>query len=135
MFLKVKGFAFGEALTFYSRSRLSGGSPLPSPSSLLCIYNPHRSRTARKAGCDRWLVRRRIPALCTTHQPIYLPTSTSFPHPLRSPLILITPSCAALYILQALKRLFNIRRGAHALYTSNSFVSFVMLQRDPSNPI
>lgn len=44
------------------------------------VYIIRIGRVARKAGCDRWLVRRRIPRthlMHTTHQPIYLPMNTS----------------------------------------------------------
>lgn len=131
MFLKVKGFAFRGAFTFYSRSRFYV-APLVS-----YVYIIRIGRVARKAGCDRWLVKRRIPRthlMHTTHQPIYLPMNTSSLTP-SFPLALITPlvrSPQTTNMLQALKRLFNICRGARSIYVESVHKSRYV--RTPGNP-
>lgn len=122
MFLKVKGFAFGGALTFYS---LSAPRSLPPLVSLLSyVYIIHIGPVARKAECDRWLVRRRVPRAHLVHPPTHLPTyerKSPSVLPLRVPLTLIIPgrsfarSPQTTNMLQALKRLFNICRGVRCI--------------------
>lgn len=117
MLLKVKGFAFGfGTLTFYSRFRSSMLPLVP------YVYIIRIGRVARKAGCDRWLVRRRVPRIYLMHNPpTYLPTyEHKFPYPFRIPLITpVVRSPQTTNMLQALKRLFNICRGARSIYVES----------------
>jgi len=71
----------------------------------------------------------------TTRQ-TYLPTyEHKFPYPLRSSVALITPvirSPQTTNMLQALKRLFNICRGARSIYVESVHKSRYV--RTPGNP-
>lgn len=134
VFLKVKGFAFRGAFTFYSRSRFYVAPLVP------YVYIIRIGRVARKAGCDRWLVRRRIPRthlIHTTHQPIYLPTyEHKFPYPLRSLSLSSPRSYARPKPLTCYKpsNVYSISVEGHALYTLNPFISLVMLERPTTLP-